>query len=84
MFLTSLVPDPNNPSEDRLQYTASDIRWGCLGLGTRLVSDSLGWPRPFLRRLVGRVKGEGREEEGSGDSEQDAVAKWNVIGNNLP
>ena len=30
--------------------------------------------QPFLRRLVGGAKGEGREEEGSGDSEQDVVA----------
>ena len=35
------LPDPNNPgpSEDRLQYladTASDLRWGCVGLGRRL------------------------------------------------
>ena len=28
---------------------------------------------------MGRDEREGREEEGSGDSEQDAVAKWNVI-----
>ena len=28
---------------------------------------------------MGRGEREGREEEGSGDSEQDAVAKWNVI-----
>ena len=47
-----------------------------------LTEHTLAWPRPFLRRLVGRVKGEGRggegrgrakgegrEEERSGDSE---------------
>ena len=39
---------------------------------------SLAWPRPFPRRLVGGAGG-GRREEGSGDYEQDAVAKWNVI-----
>ena len=25
------------------------------------------------------MKGEGKEEEGSGDFEQDAVAQWNII-----
>ena len=33
-------PDPHNPSEDRLRYprdTASDLRWGCLGLVTSLL-----------------------------------------------
>ena len=46
-----------------------------------MISPSLAWPRPFPRRLVGGAGGgeEGRREEGSGDSEQDAVAKWNVI-----
>ena len=44
-----------------------------------VVGLSLAWPRPFLRWLVGRGEREGREEEGSGDSEQDAVANWNVI-----
>ena len=39
---------------------------------------SLAWPRPFPRRLLGGAGG-GEEGEGSGDSEQDAVAKWNVI-----
>ena len=43
--------------------------------------DSLAWPRPFLAVMIsgaGQKAEEGREEEGSGDSEQDAVAQWNV------
>ena len=36
-------------------------------------------PDPSCNDYWGGAKGEGREEEGSGDSEQDAVAQWNVI-----
>ena len=55
-------PDPNNPSTDRLQYlvgTASDPRWGCLGLGTRLCVEAvqgypLGYPPPTLLEALNR------------------------------
>ena len=35
--------------------------------------------RPFPLRKRGKVKGGGAKEEGSGDSEQEAVLQWNVI-----
>ena len=37
------------------------------------------WPDPSRRGKRGKVKRGGVKEEGSGDSEQEAVLQWNVI-----
>ena len=37
------------------------------------------WPDPSRRGKQGKIKREGVKEEGSGDSEQEAVLQWNVI-----
>ena len=47
-----------------------------VGIWIQLVSHG---PDPSCNDWWGGAKGEGREEEGSGDFEQDAVAQWNVI-----
>ena len=60
----------------------------CIHFGTKLsiprvVANmslaSLAWPDPSCSRKGEEEKGGGGKEEGSGDSEQDAVSQWNVI-----
>ena len=40
---------------------------------------SLAWPDPSRREKQGKVKRGGVKEEGSGDSEQEAVLQWNRL-----